>query len=75
MEIKINNKIFNSPLFSDSCGYSNKFNELAQTIKESIPSAEVNGKEGRTGKWIVPPKYFQLLFFLPIILYCISRFL
>lgn len=36
--------------YSDSCGYSSHFEELATQIRSSVPSASVLGKEGRRGK-------------------------
>lgn len=36
-------------MYSGGCGYRPKFDDLADQISENVPTANVNGKEGRTG--------------------------
>ncbi|XP_046982839.1 migration and invasion enhancer 1 [Schistocerca americana] len=39
--------------YCGGCGYLPKFQELSDKIRESVPSANVTGKEGRTGSFEV----------------------
>lgn len=39
--------------FCGGCGYRPKYDELADQIKTKVPSANVNGEEGRTGSFEV----------------------
>jgi hypothetical protein len=43
--------------YSGSCGYSSRFEELADQIRSIVPTAEVIGKEGRRGKMEVSVRF------------------
>ena len=53
--------------FSAGCGYRNRFEQLKEQVESTVPTAQVVGKEGRTGsemKYNMSNYYFAFFLYM-----------